>query len=279
MKEVVVNLKDKHEMNDVLASRILHDSKGGIKKTRITITDHDTGELLGSFENKVLISGGQMTACKQWGLDAEVAFPTYNEVLNLENTLDYSTVQPKNEPIVCLFAIGNNGAASAHEVFPVRYTERIEPENLLPFRYVDPNSDLNVDQRDVYFGRVTDEETGKIKYYFKAFDTEPQLHLRYLDGTQITEDLYSIDSSQAAECYVETRLRVTRQDFRDYFEQVLGWENAVINSLSLLFAWFDPDIDEYRWYQQIIPFTRLNFPNIWLTDLTKAVDFNYQVYY
>lgn len=277
---VVVNIRDVAKAHDRLGNSLVHRIKGGPKKTKIIITDHDTGKVLGEYENKVLISGAQMTACKLWNLDAEVPFPNYNDDLGLENTADYSTVQPMNEPYICLFAVGNGGCGTnSSEVFPVRYTERIEPENLIPFRYVGADNDLNPDLRKQYFGRVADEESGMIKYFFKAFDTEPQLHLRYLDGTQITEDIYNIDSSQAAECYVETRLRVTRQDFRDYFEQVLGWDEALINTLSLLYAWYDDTIDEYKWYQQIIPYTKLNYSNIWLVDLTKAVDFNYQVYY
>lgn len=282
---MIVNLKDFVKMKDKIGQdnymNICDRLNGGVKGTRITITDGDTGEVLWEGHNKVVITGGQFTACKQWGLNPAVPFPNYNNILGLENTLDYEKVQPMNDPAICLFAIGNGGATGSkyNDVFPVRYTERINPENLLPFRYVDSNNDLNADQRKIYFGRKVDEENDRISYYFKRFDTEPQLHLRYLDGTQLTEDMYDIDAEQSAECYVETRLRVTRQDFRDYFEQVLGWDRAEINSLSLLFAWYDDNDFEYRYYQQITPATKLNYPTIMLQDLNKAVDFNYQVFY
>ena len=91
--------------------------------------------------------------------------------------------------------------------------------------------------------------------------------------------MYNIDSSQNAECFVETRLRITRQDFRDYFEQVTGWDNALINTISLLFAWYDDTIDDYIWYQQVVPFSKLNIPNEWLVDLGKAIDIIYRVYF
>lgn len=272
---VHINLSDVAKMKDKLNLSSL----GAPKKTKITISDADTGKEIYTGENKVLITGGQLTACKLWGLHEEVVFPNYNDAMDLENRYDYDQVQPMNEPFICLFAIGRGGCGTnLSDVFPVRYTERIDPKDLLPFRYVDADHDLNADQRKVYFGRKADEDE-MIRYYFKAFDSEPQLHLRYLDGTQITENMYGIDSSQAAECYVETRLLVSRQDFRDYFDQVLGWDQANISSVSLLYGWYSDKIDQYRWYQQVIPYTRLNFSNIWLTDLSKAVVFQYAVYY
>lgn len=278
-----INVKDSTDIYDDYSIHRFYEKdnviKRGPKGTRIILKDHDTGEEIGNFSNKILISAAQMTACKQFGIDATVDFPTYNEEFGLENTVDSEIIQPNNEPIVCLFGVGNSGCGTlASDVFPVRYTERIEPKDLLPFRYVSPDKDLNDDLRQQYFGRYVDED-GMIRYMFKAFDTEPQLHLRYLDGTQITKDLYYIDSTQAAECYVETRLRINRIDFRDYFERVTGWDNAVINSITLLYAWYDDTIDKYIWYQQILPFSRLNIPNEWLVDLTKGIDIIYQIYY
>ena len=275
-----MKLKDSYTIKDnANLKSFIENSKGTPVKTRIIIKDRDTGEILSDNHNKILISGGQMTACKHFGLDAIVNLPNYNEDLGLENTLDYETVQPANEPIICLFCVGQGGGGTTPtDVYPVKYTERIEPDDMLPFRYVDEESDLNDDLRKTYLGRYTDSD-GMIRYMFKAFDTEPQLHMRYLDGTQITDALYSIDSDQAAECYVEMRLRITRLDFRDYFEQVLGWDNAFINSLSLCFAWYDDTIDDYIWYQQITPFSKLNFPTEFMVDLNKAIDIIYQVYY
>ena len=253
--------------------------KRGPKGTRIIIRDHDTGEVLSDTHNKILITGAQFAACKIFGLDAIVKLPNYNEEFGLENTLDYETVQPMNEPILCLFAVGQGGCGTnVTDVYPVRYTERIEPEDMIPFRYVSEDKDLNDDMRKHYFGRYTDEN-GMIRYMFKKFDTEPQLHLRYLDGTQITSDMYTIDSTQNAECYVEMRLRINRLDLRDYFEQVAGWENAIVNTISLLFAWYDDTIDDYIWYQQIVPFSKLNIPNQPFVDLSLACDIQYHIYF
>lgn len=278
---MVLTQKDYMNMRDDYELKVYFENamKSGPKGTRIIMSDHDTGEVFGDLHNKIIMPGSQWTACRQFGLEYEVNFPTYNQEFQLENTLDYEVEQPYNEPIICLFCIGQGGCGTAvSDVYKVRVTERIEPKDMLPFRYVDEEHDLNDDMRKVYFGRYTDEN-GMIRYMFKAFDTEPQLHLRYLDGTQLTSSMFAIDSSQGAECYVETRLRITRMDFRDYFEQVTGWNNAIINTLSLLYGWYDNTKDQYLWYQEVLPFSKLNFPTEWLVDLSKAIDINYQVFY
>ena len=35
----------------------------------------------------------------------------------------------------------------------------------------------------------------------------------------------------------------------------------------------------FKYYKDIYPYTKLNFPVEWLVNLDKAIDFNYQVYY
>lgn len=282
MKKVINLSPDFMNMIDSIDKKIIAEKiSGGPKATKIVMTDHDTGEVLGEFHNKVVITGSILSAMKAFGVDTPVILPDYNRELGLDNTLDYSQTVPKNPPIICLFCIGDSGCGSTpKDVFTTNYIDRVDPQNdILPFRYVDKNNDLNDDLRKYYFGRKTLEDENKIAYYFKAFDTTPQLHLRYTDGTQINDQMYSIDTTQAAECYVETRLRITRTDFRDYFEQVRGWDNAKISTLSLCYAWYDDTIDDYRWYQQIYPFSKLNFSTEWLVDLTRGIDFNYCVYF
>ena len=281
--EKIINLTpDYLEYCDSIDRKIISDRfKGGPKATRIIMRDHDTGKVLGDYHNKIVITGSIFSAMNAFGIETPIVLPDYNTELGLDNTLDYSQVTRKNNPIVCLFAIGDSGCGTTpKDVFTAKYTDRIDPVgDLLPFRYVDTGADLNADLRKYYFGRKTLKDEGKIAYYFKALDTEPQLHLRYTDGTEINDELYNIATTQAAECYVETRLRITRNDFRDYFEQVRGWDNARISTLSLCYAWYDDSIDEYKWYQQIYPYSKLNFSVEWLVDLTKAIDFQYQVFY
>lgn len=297
-------IKDKHIISDNTENLISARMSGGPKKTRIVITDHDTGEVIQVGSNKILVPGSQIIACKQFGLDQAVAFPTYNSLLGLENSKDDWSTTPANTPITCLWCAGRDGyGTSANEVLVVSNTDRIEPPkttksgttttttyDMIPFRYVAVDADLTSDLRQVYFGRVPNATTNYISYYFKAFDTTPQLHVRYLDGTEVSSSMYSIDSTQNIEIYVEMRLAVTRLDFRDFFDKVDGWDNANISTISLLTGWYDNTICEnpsandadkiyYKWYQDVIPYSKWNFKAQDLTDETRAFDFNYQVYF
>ena len=292
-------VKDKLNIKDRLS--------GGPKRTRIILRDHNTNEVLYEGSNKILIPGSQLSICKQFGLEQAVVFPTYNTELELDNSLDpFPETQPYNDPITCLWCAGRSGAGSStNEVNIVANNHRISPDlvdgtinqykDIVPFRYVDDTNDLSADERQVYFGRKTFRQadgtaTGKIGYFFKAFDTNPQLNVRYLDGTEVNSAMYRIDSSQQIEVYVEMKLSINRKDFRDYFDDVLGWGSADISAISLVTAWFDdtvcenPDADEdervyYRYYQDIVPFSLFYFSQQSLTDLNKAIDFTYQVYY
>lgn len=275
--EKIITLSDKCCIEDRLIFN--ERTKGGPKGTRIIIRNADTKEVLDTVENKITITGGVKGACDAFGIEPPVKIPTYNTELGLENTVDEGT-EPKNRPIVCLFCVGDSGCgANEDDVFVARYTDRIGIiDDIIPFRYETESTDLNANLRKRYFGRKIMPD-GRIAYYFKSFETEPQMHLRYTDGTQITDQLYNVVSTQPAECYVETRVKVSRGDCRDYIEQVLGWEKARISTLSLCYAWYDDTIDDYLWYQDIYPYSKLNFSLKRLNDLTLSLEFIYQVFY
>ena len=280
---MVVNMgvyQDKFDYVEKLKMKVFKElSKPGPKKTRIIISDADTGEIHSDTHNRILISASQLTACYHWGVDPVVHIPTYNEEWGLDGTLD-SNVQPENDIIVCQFIMGQGGCGTVPtDTYVVRNTERLEPNDCLPFRYVEPENDLNSDLRaKSYFGRYVDNDN-MVRYMTKSFSTSPMLHMQYLDGTQITSDFYKIDSDQAVECFIEIKLDVTRNDFRDYFEKVIGWDGAFINSLSLLFGWYHIGEDGYPYYQQLTGYSKLNFSTEWLVDLSKALTFTYQIFY
>ena len=282
VSEIIIT--DPAEIVDVLNHRI--NEKGGQIGSKVRIVDPETGEVQWEGHNKVVISGAVFNATLPFGLPNNKHMNTYNDWLGLDNSVDHEA-EVENAPIICLFCVDDSGCgATPKDVFTVNFRDRIEPDTIFPFRYVDADNDLDEDLRQIYFGKKTfSDGSGKIAYYFKAFDTDPQLHIRYTDGTQIDPDnLFDGSTSQAAEVFVETRLRINRYDFRDYLDQVLGWDNARISSLSLCYAWYkdilDSDVGEYhRYYQAIAPYTKINFPYNWLVDLDKAVDFIYDIYY
>ena len=151
--------------------------KAGPKKTRVVLKDHDTGEILGEYENKCVITGSILNAGDVFGIDPPIKLPTYNREMDLDNTIE-SDVDPYNTPIVCLFSVGDSGCGSTpKDVYVVNYKDRIEPalanpsdvsdftsDMIMPFRWVSPDEDLNEDLRQFYFGRKTFSNLNRIGY-------------------------------------------------------------------------------------------------------------------
>lgn len=280
MSDIIV--KDLLNCKDILNIEHL----GGPKRTEINIyeVDEKGNEILKeTVQNKIVATGSIFNAINVFQIQSPFILPNYNEELDLENTLDYSEIQPYNTPCICLFCVSDEGCGTEpSEVFTANFIDRVDPKKIMPFRYVDPDDDLSEDLRKYYFGRKELIDENKIAYYFKAFSTTPQLNFKYADGTQVVpESMYSVDTSQAAEVWVETNLNISREDLRDYFDQVIGWENARVSTISLCYAWYADGLDpnNYRWYQQIIPMTKLNFSFRLLHDLTGSLRFNYRIYF
>lgn len=247
---------------------------GGIKGTRIVVKNLDTGEEQ-VRTNKVVVSGAQFTASKQWGLPYIIDFPSYNKSMNLDNSV-YK--EKENDNVICLFCMGTAGCgAELSQVYDVQYTKRIQPENMIPFRYQIVTNDLSEDQRKVYYGRR--ETNDRIAYYFKKPETDPEMHGRYIDGTNLDENIFDSLNTMEAEFYVETMLKVDKADFRDYFIATTGINTALVNQVSLLQAWYTTDSNGIKWYQDVLPVTQLNFSNESLIDLTKGIEIIYQVFY
>ena len=251
-------------------------NKAGSLRGEVIFKDIETGEPIYTTHNKVIIAGSQTVACKLFDLPELVHLPTYNEDLTLDNSQPHET-EPENTEKICLFCCGTQGCGKENsQVVPVKYTGRIAPEgDLVPFRYQLPQNDLTAEQREKYFGRKTTAE--RIAYYFKGFETEPTLKMRFVDGTIIDADLYTSQNQSDAETFVEMSMRITKEDFRDYFRATTGINDARINSISLVTAWYTEQ-EGYKYYQNIKPFTQLNIPNEPLIDLTKGIDITYHIY-
>jgi len=236
-----------------------------------------TDEVLYTLHNKVIIAGSQFVAQKCFDLPELVHLPTYNEALGLENSQPHGTT-PVNTPKVCLFCCGTQGCGTeSSQVYPVKYTKWIKPiGDIVPFRYPLKENDLTSEERAKYFGRKVLDE--RYAYYFKAFESAPVMYMRYVDGTIIDSTLYDSQNETDAETFVEMSLRITKEDFRDYFRATTSINDAKINCISLLTAWYTESAG-YVWYQDIIPLTQLNIPNEPLIDLTKGIDITYHIYF
>ena len=272
-------MSDAIALNDE-AKLVISRDLSGVKKTRIRLFEvkEDGSEILKSdLENKVVISGSAATGVSMFGCDYPFVIPNYNMELNLENTV---TSDPENPQLITLFCVGDSGCGTLDtDIFVPKYVDRIAPVgDIIPFRYVDSTSDISSSEREVYFGRKIFAEEDKIGYFFKVFESEPTMFMRYADGTEMDASMYNTQTTQEAECFVKTDLLINRLDCRDWFDQVIGWDHARISTISLCSAWYT-ELDGYKWFQNILPFTKLNFAYERLIDSTKALKFEYSLFF
>lgn len=247
----------------------------------VTAINRETGEVIfNQLPNMITTSGSAFAAAKIWNITPDIWTPTYNNYLGLDRTVNEPYPNPgvRPEERVFLFAVGIDGCgAEPSQVFQVDPTKWINVDNLVPFRYVNATDDLGDELREKYFGRKT-LANGKIAYYFKAFDTEPIFVQQYTDGTPIGNDIYDSSRKDEVENYIELKMSITKEDCRDWFISTVGIRSAKVNSISLLTAW-KKVIDGYVYYQDIRPYTKYNFSNEHLIEISKGIDFIYQIYY
>lgn len=263
-----MQLLDRVGLNDT-------NKRKSILKTKVIVKCKETGEVLWTGHNKLVIAGAGFLARAMFDIDTPEITPSYNTALSLDQTV-YSAVTD-NRIKTCLFCVGTNGCGRENsQVYDVDYTKWIDPDSIVPFQYLLKAKDLKSVQRSIYFGRK--ELTDRFAYYFKAFDSDPQLIQQYTDGTLVDQTVYTNNSTLEAETYVAMTMSIDKYDCRDYFINTTGINDARINTVSLCTAWYKV-IDGYRVYQDIRPITRLNFPNEALIDLRKGIDIEYFVYF
>lgn len=240
---------------------------------------HGTKTVMFEEWNKIILPGSTFTAMKHFkDLNVPVMTQTYNHALNLDNTVSVTDQEDRIDSYVYLFAVGVGGCGpEASQVLDVDYTKWIAAEDLVPFRYPHINNDLSDDLRAKYFGRKTIAPADRIAYYFKAFDGV-QYKQQYIDGTPIDSNIYVSDNSVEVESVVEIKMSITNKDCREFFAGTTGLNDAKVNTISLLTA-VEKEIDGYKYYQNIRPLTKLNFPTEQLVDETKGIDIVYSLFY
>lgn len=244
-------------------------------QTKIILTNRDTGEFIFKGKNKLILPGAEFLAMALFDLPDVPLTPSYNTKLNLDNTIYTTTPQDKNK--VFLFCVGTDGCGTENsQVYEEDYRKWIQPEALVPFQYKPKNKDISGSQRAVYYGRKTLGD--HFAYYFKAFDSKPQLVRQFTNGTSIDSTVYDVTDQTPVETYVSMSMSITKDDCRDYFIKTVGINSARVNTISLCTAW-KRVVDGFNYYQDIRPITKLNFPNEPLIDLRKSIDITYQVYF
>ncbi len=295
-------------MNTKYKKKILFDGmdidekyKLSVKNTNVKVINHDTGEIIFEGGNKILFPGAELSAVEHFDLNVESVVPAYSEIMNIDadaalTSKDIAGAKRRNY----LFCIGTDGCGpEASQKFPVNFIKPMLPAELvddptlgymIPFKFMNAANPLDRDPtfRSKYFGRriETIGTTGGswIAYYFKKFETDPILVRQFVDGTSITKgsDLYHSTKTDEAQCFVQLKLTITNDDFRDYFALTIGANSAKWNSLSIcsaIPATYTSNGITYPYYKDIRPFSKIHIGNAPLNDTSMQYDIIYQLYY
>ena len=251
--------------------------KNGIR-TKVIIRNKETGEVVFVGRNKTMIAGSEFMAMKMFNLPHDSFItPTYNNALNLDNTVNAAT--PENMYCIQLFCIGTSGCnRESSLVYEVDNKHWIYPDELVPFQYVPYSDDLTSAERNMYFGRKSLGDKQFYAYYFKKPGSDPVCKKQLEDGTPIDSTIYDDTTELHAQVLVTLSLSITKDDGRDYFINTTGINDGRFNCLSLCAAWTKV-ISSYTYYQDIRPFTRINFPNKMFSDLGTSWDIVYRLYF
>lgn len=275
MENKIIGLRDKISFNEDLNIK---------KENRVLVLDGATGEpIFKPLTNRVVLAGSAFMAPRLFK-DAKIGAltPTYNNDLGLENSVnEIYTGDTNYRPgeFIFLWCVGKGGSgAQSFQKDIIKYASRITPEDIVPFKYVTSSNDLIPSQRQSYFGRKV-MSNGRIPYYFKEI-VYNGFKQQYLDGTPIDENVYKSEraNNEEIESFHELLLKITTDDCRDWFRYTTSIEDAKLNQISLCTAW-KKEVNGYTYYQDIRPYTILNFPTELLIDEDKSFDILYQVFH
>ena len=123
-----------------------------------------------------------------------------------------------------------------------------------------------------------------VAYFFKTFDSPPELIQRYTDGTNFADigadsDVWKTDKTADAEVVVKLKMTISKSDVRDWFEYSTGQGTSRVNTISLCSAVPYQDANGIIYYKDIRPVTKYNFNNESMIDSSKSLDITYYLYF
>jgi hypothetical protein len=209
----------------------------------------------------------------------------------------------QNGHLVQLVGLGITGTAenniTVHKVgyretdieMTVKTSDGVVDAIMLPFRYTE--SDLDPNERQMYFGKKLDAETGKTAYYLKRFETFPEIkHIwRSTDeqpGKKVSEvvatneTIWDMSRDDALKSLVEIHFTVSEYDLKEWFEYKLDQpESARFNTIALFDGRYSElgkkETDHFGDYCNVRLFSKLNIPTEHVS-LEKDLEFIYRIY-
>ena len=162
---------------------------------------------------------------------------------------------------------------------------------MLPFRYTE--SELDPNERQMYFGKKLDTDTGKTAYYLKRFETTPEIkHIwRSSDeqpGKKVNEveatnnTIWDTSRDDALKSLVEIHFTISETDLKEWFTYKMDQPEATrFNTIALFDGRYSElgksEQEQFGDYCNVRLFSKLNIPTENLS-LSKDLEFVYRVY-
>jgi hypothetical protein len=257
----------------------VENEQGKVLKTKIIGLDSLTGDKLFEEENQIVLGGALFILEKIFNVEAPIDVAYLNEIMGIGANDPIDELYPKNTG-VCLFGVGVGGCGDAsRSVVDVKYYER-EIFDMIPFRITD-EALSNSEAEKYWFKRY--ESDGKISYFLKSFEHEPEIKVLWKDGeegedgSEVATGVHNTNRTEPIETFVELILKINKKDCREYFEINGEIEEARINSIGLFTGILSTNEKGEPEYKQVKLFSKLNIPNEMLV-LSKDITIVYRIY-
>lgn len=244
---------------------------------------NEHGDLLFKKSNLIVLGGKLFALEKLFNVKANIDIPDLKTQFNVPPSTvikDNELNGPAQKKAVCLFCVGKGGSKLEFgQVTPPNFKDT-SLFHMIPFRYVDPENDLDFTEKQKYFFRY-ETATNKIAYFLKKFDKEPKIQVKRA-GTDVDADL-NVEASENFDVYVEMELKIDVQDIREYFNAINADSSDSniprYNEIGLVYG-IQPESSngEYVDYEQLKLFSKLTFNNDALDSVTKELRIIYRVY-
>lgn len=280
-----INLSDSLTTKDELvgASKIkpitVASEQKKVLRTQIIGLDTLTGEHLFETENQIVLGGGLFILEKLFNVEAPITVEYLNDIMGIATDSPLEEIYPK-ETKVCLFGVGTGGCGDASKsVKDIKYYER-EIFDMVPFRVTDEEL-VGADEGKYWFRRP--EADGKISYFLKVFENEPEIKVLWKDGeegedgSEVASGVHNTTRTEPIETFIELILKINKKDVREFFEINGDIESARVNSIALFTGNLQQMDDGTMDYKQVKMFSKLNIPNEMLV-LSKDITVVYRIY-
>ena len=257
----------------------IESEQGKVLKTKIIGLDSLTGEKLFEEENQIVLGGALFILEKVFNVEAPINVEYLNDIMGICVNNPIDELYPKDTK-VCLFGVGTGGCGDAsRSVVDVKYYER-EIFDMIPFRITDDEM-LGSDANKYWFKRY--EADGKISYFLKSFEYEPEIKVLWKDGeegedgSEVASGVHNTTRVEPIETFVEMILKINKKDCREFFEINGDIEAARVNSIGLFTGILSTNEKGEPEYKQVKLFSKLNIPNEMLV-LSKDITIVYRIY-